>query len=137
LVKEGAFNTVRFDADPDLIGNYAETETLIQDLSAPIPYETGNEDEEPGNVPNYATVHADCDIHQHQHGNSDLNLNEDSNLDSHRNTDSHGDRDRHTDAHADYDPHPDPDRDRRISQGERRFPPADFPLAGLHAQESH
>jgi len=61
LVKEGAFNTVRFDADPDLIGNYAETETLIQDLAVPIPYETGNEDEGPGNVPNHATGWGEID----------------------------------------------------------------------------
>ena len=38
-----------------LVGDYARTETLIQDTATPIPYATGNGDEGPGNVPNHAT----------------------------------------------------------------------------------
>jgi len=44
-----------WQAAPCLIGNYAATETIIQETATPIPYATGNGDEGPGNVPNHAT----------------------------------------------------------------------------------
>jgi subtilisin family serine protease len=40
---------------PCLVGDYATTETLIEQTSTPIPYASGNGDEGPGNVPNHAT----------------------------------------------------------------------------------
>ncbi len=48
-------------AAPDLLGSYALTETLIQDSAVPIPYDTGNGDEGPGNVPNHATGWGEID----------------------------------------------------------------------------
>ena len=44
-----------WQAAPWLIGDYSTTETIIQDTATPIPYDTGNGDEGPGNVPNHAT----------------------------------------------------------------------------------
>lgn len=38
-----------------LTGDYAHTETLIQETASPIPYDTGNGDEGPDFVPNHAT----------------------------------------------------------------------------------
>ncbi len=48
-------------AAPDLMGDYAETEILIQDSAVPIPYDTGNGDEGPGYVPNHATGWGEID----------------------------------------------------------------------------
>ncbi len=44
-----------WEAGPCLIGDYAATETLIEQTATPIPYGTQNGDEGPGNVPNHAT----------------------------------------------------------------------------------
>jgi len=44
-----------WSAAPCLIGDYAATETILQETARPIPYATGNGDEGPGNVPNHAT----------------------------------------------------------------------------------
>ena len=44
-----------------LRGDYATTETLIQETAVPIPYETSNGDEGPGNVPNHATGWGEID----------------------------------------------------------------------------
>ncbi len=44
-----------WEAAPCLLGDYAGTETLIEQTATPIPYATGYGDEGPGNVPNYAT----------------------------------------------------------------------------------
>lgn len=45
-----------WDAAPCLIGNYAATETIIEQTATPIPYATGGTPPPgPGNVPNYAT----------------------------------------------------------------------------------
>ena len=44
-----------WEAAPCLLGNYAKTETLVEQTANPIPYESGYGDEGPGNVPNYAT----------------------------------------------------------------------------------
>jgi hypothetical protein len=44
-----------WQAAPCLIGNYAATETIIEQTATPIPYNSGNGDEGPGNVPNHAT----------------------------------------------------------------------------------
>jgi subtilisin family serine protease len=44
-----------------LAGDYVKTETLIQETAVPIPYETGNGDEGPGNVPNHATGWGEID----------------------------------------------------------------------------
>ena len=44
-----------WQAAPCLIGNYATTETILQETATPIPYDSGNGDEGPGNVPNHAT----------------------------------------------------------------------------------
>lgn len=44
-----------WSAAPCLIGDYATTETIIEETATPIPYASGNGDEGPGNVPNHAT----------------------------------------------------------------------------------
>ena len=44
-----------WSAAPCLVGDYATTETVIEETAIPIPYDTGNGDEGPGNVPNHAT----------------------------------------------------------------------------------
>ena len=44
-----------------LVGDYAVTETLLQESAVPIDYATGNGDEGPGNVPNYATGWGEID----------------------------------------------------------------------------
>lgn len=44
-----------WEAAPCLLGDYAITETILQDTATPIPYATNNGDEGPGNVPNHAT----------------------------------------------------------------------------------
>ncbi|MGC9468910.1 MAG: carboxypeptidase regulatory-like domain-containing protein [Anaerolineae bacterium] len=50
-----------WDAAPCLMGDYANTETLIEQTAVPIPYDTGNGDEGPGNVPNHATGWGEID----------------------------------------------------------------------------
>jgi len=50
-----------WEAGDCLIGDYASTETLIQESAVPIPYATGNGDEGPGNVPNHATGWGEID----------------------------------------------------------------------------
>ena len=50
-----------WQAGPCLLGNYAQTETLIQNTAVPIPYATGNGDEGPGNIPNHATGWGEID----------------------------------------------------------------------------
>lgn len=50
-----------WEAGTCLVGDYATTETLIQESAVPIPYETGNGDEGPGNVPNHATGWGEID----------------------------------------------------------------------------
>ncbi len=50
-----------WDAGACLTGDYAHTETLLQDSAVPIPYDTGNGDEGPGNVPNHATGWGEID----------------------------------------------------------------------------
>lgn len=44
-----------------LLGDYAATETLIQNTAVPIPYATGNGDEGPANIPNHATGWGEID----------------------------------------------------------------------------
>ncbi|HDQ74196.1 MAG TPA: carboxypeptidase regulatory-like domain-containing protein, partial [Chloroflexi bacterium] len=44
-----------------LVGDYATTETVIEETAVPIPYDTGNGDEGPGNVPNHATGWGEID----------------------------------------------------------------------------
>jgi subtilisin family serine protease len=44
-----------------LRGDYVTTETLILETARPIPYDTGNGDEGPGQVPNYATGWGEID----------------------------------------------------------------------------
>lgn len=44
-----------------LVGDYATTETLIEQTANPIPYATGNGDEGPGDVPNHATGWGEID----------------------------------------------------------------------------
>jgi subtilisin family serine protease len=46
---------------PWLQGDYAATETILQNSANPIPYATGNGDEGPGNVPNHATGWGEID----------------------------------------------------------------------------
>jgi len=50
-----------WQASPSLRGNYAATESLIQNTAVAIPYATGNGDEGPGNVPNHATGWGEID----------------------------------------------------------------------------
>jgi hypothetical protein len=50
-----------WQAAPCLIGEYATTETLLQETARPIDYTTGNGDEGPGNVPNHATGWGEID----------------------------------------------------------------------------
>ncbi|MCJ7701438.1 MAG: S8 family serine peptidase [Anaerolineales bacterium] len=50
-----------WDAAPCLIGDYAATETILQESANPIPYPTYNGDEGPGNVPNHATGWGEID----------------------------------------------------------------------------
>ncbi|HOT91603.1 MAG TPA: S8 family serine peptidase [Anaerolineae bacterium] len=50
-----------WEAGPCLIGDYAATETLIEQTATPIPYATRNGDEGPGNVPNHATGWGEID----------------------------------------------------------------------------
>ena len=50
-----------WEAGGCLVGDYASTETLIQESAVPIPYATGNGDEGPGNVPNHATGWGEID----------------------------------------------------------------------------
>ncbi|MDF1520301.1 MAG: S8 family serine peptidase [Brevefilum sp.] len=45
-----------------LLGDYAQTENLIEKSAVPIPYETGSGDEGPGNVPNHATGWGEIDV---------------------------------------------------------------------------
>jgi hypothetical protein len=45
-----------------LVGDYVQTENLIEKSAVPIPYETGNGDEGPGNVPNHATGWGEIDV---------------------------------------------------------------------------
>lgn len=46
---------------PCLLGDYVQTETLIQNTAVPIPYATGNGDEGPANIPNHATGWGEID----------------------------------------------------------------------------
>jgi len=50
-----------WQASPGLRGDYAATETLIQNTADAIPYATGHGDEGPGNVPNHATGWGEID----------------------------------------------------------------------------
>ncbi len=50
-----------WEAGPCLEGDYAATETLIEQTATPIPYATNNGDEGPGNVPNHATGWGEID----------------------------------------------------------------------------
>jgi subtilisin family serine protease len=50
-----------WQAAPWLQGDYAATETIIQQTANAIPYATGNGDEGPGNVPNHATGWGEID----------------------------------------------------------------------------
>jgi subtilisin family serine protease len=50
-----------WQAGPHLIGDYSTTETIMQNTASPIPYDTGNGDEGPGNVPNHATGWGEID----------------------------------------------------------------------------
>jgi subtilisin family serine protease len=50
-----------WQAAPWLQGDYAATETILQNTANPIPYATGNGDEGPGNVPNHATGWGEID----------------------------------------------------------------------------
>jgi subtilisin family serine protease/PKD repeat protein len=50
-----------WEAGPCLVGDYAATETLIEQTATPIPYATNNGDEGPGNVPNHATGWGEID----------------------------------------------------------------------------
>jgi len=50
-----------WEAGGCLVGDYASTETLIQESAVPIPYDTRNGDEGPGNVPNHATGWGEID----------------------------------------------------------------------------
>jgi hypothetical protein len=50
-----------WDAAPCLIGQYAATETILQETARPISYDTGNGDEGPDFVPNHATGWGEID----------------------------------------------------------------------------
>ncbi len=50
-----------WEAGPCLLGDYAATETLIEQTAVPIPYATRNGDEGPDNVPNHATGWGEID----------------------------------------------------------------------------
>ena len=50
-----------WEAGPCLAGNYAATETLIEQTATAIPYATNNGDEGPGNIPNHATGWGEID----------------------------------------------------------------------------
>jgi len=50
-----------WQAAPCLVGNYAETENIIQSSAVPIPYATSCGGEGPGNVPNMATGWGEID----------------------------------------------------------------------------
>ena len=52
-----------WNAAPCLIGDYAATETLIEETATPIPYNSGCGGEGPGNVPNMATGWGEIDAH--------------------------------------------------------------------------
>jgi len=54
--------TLMWQAGNCLIGDYAQTENLIEKSAVPIPYETGNGDEGPVNVPNHATGWGEIDV---------------------------------------------------------------------------
>ncbi len=54
--------TLMWEAGGCLLGDYATTETLIQESAVPIPYATGNGDEGPENVPNHATGWGEIDV---------------------------------------------------------------------------
>jgi uncharacterized repeat protein (TIGR01451 family) len=50
-----------WQAAPCLLGDYATTETIIEQTASPIAYATGNGDEGPGDVPNHATGWGEID----------------------------------------------------------------------------
>jgi subtilisin family serine protease len=50
-----------WQAAPCLVGNYSETENIIQSSAVPIPYASGCGGEGPGNVPNMATGWGEID----------------------------------------------------------------------------
>jgi subtilisin family serine protease len=54
--------TLMWQAGNCLVGDYVQTENLIEKSAVPIPYETGNGDEGPGNVPNHATGWGEIDV---------------------------------------------------------------------------
>jgi subtilisin family serine protease len=54
--------TLMWQAAVCLVGDYVQTENLIEKSAVPIPYETGNGDEGPGNVPNHATGWGEIDV---------------------------------------------------------------------------
>ena len=50
-----------WQAAPCLVGDYATTETIIEETATPIPYASGCGGEGPGNVPNHATGWGEID----------------------------------------------------------------------------
>lgn len=52
-----------WEAAPCLIGDYANTETIIEQTATPIPYASDCSGEGPGNVPNYATGWGEIDAY--------------------------------------------------------------------------
>ena len=49
------------EAGPCLVGDYATTETLLEESVVAVPYASNNGDEGPGNVPNHATGRGEVD----------------------------------------------------------------------------
>ena len=56
--------TLMWHAGTCLVGDYVQTETLLQESATPIPYDTGSGNEGPGFVPNYATGWGEIDALQ-------------------------------------------------------------------------
>lgn len=52
-----------WEAAPCLAGDYANIETIMEETAIPIPYDSGNGDEGPGNVPNHATGWGEIDAY--------------------------------------------------------------------------
>lgn len=53
---------IMWQAGDCLVGDYVQTENLIEKSALPIPYDSGNGDEGPENVPNYATGWGEIDV---------------------------------------------------------------------------
>jgi len=56
--------TLMWQAGTCLMGDYVQTETLLQESATHIPYDTGSGNEGPGDVPNYATGWGEIDALQ-------------------------------------------------------------------------